>query len=124
VAHYYAIRYTLQSCIVCITVRWTVDGTTKEDPPVFTIHTANLVVHDPHSHWSRTAITYTESSVYVMFKKFLTGPVYVALGNHDSPPEKTDAPHWLPGSLGEQQSWHYRLVEGISLVRCKECDIS
>jgi hypothetical protein len=48
-----------------------------------------------------------------MFKKYLTGPVFAALGNHDSSPENIDAPHSLPGRLGEQFSWNYRHLAGL-----------
>jgi hypothetical protein len=45
-----------------------------------------------------------------MFKTYLNGPVFAALGNHDSNPEAIDSPHNLPGPLGplgQQQSRNY-----------------
>jgi hypothetical protein len=48
-----------------------------------------------------------------MFKEYLTGPVFAALGNHDTSPENINAPYNLPGPLGEQQSWNYEHVAGL-----------
>jgi hypothetical protein len=48
-----------------------------------------------------------------MFKKFLTGPVFPVLGNHDTNPEAIDAPHSLPGNLSMQMSWNYDHVAGL-----------
>lgn len=48
-----------------------------------------------------------------MFKEYIGGPVFAALGNHDSNPEAIDAPHSLPGPLGTQQSWNYDHVAGL-----------
>jgi len=48
-----------------------------------------------------------------MLKSYVTGPVFAALGNHDSNPANIDAPHSLPGPLGEQQSWNYDHVAGL-----------
>lgn len=88
-------------------------GTTEKNPLAFTIYTGDLVAHDPHSDLSRDFITYTETSVYGLFKQFLKSPVYVTLGNHDSSPEAIDAPHKMPGRLSKQQSWNYRHVTGL-----------
>lgn len=79
----------------------------------FTVYTGDLVSHEPQSELSRAYIEYSELSIYGMFKSYLTGPVFAALGNHDSNPEAIDAPHSLPGKLGEQQSWNYDHVAGL-----------
>ncbi|OCK77892.1 hypothetical protein K432DRAFT_427684 [Lepidopterella palustris CBS 459.81] len=79
----------------------------------WTIYTGDLVAHDPQNQLSRAFTEYTETSVYSMFKQYITGPVFAALGNHDSNPANTDAPHTLPGRLGEQQSWHYDSVAAL-----------
>ncbi|KAJ5167820.1 uncharacterized protein N7482_003414 [Penicillium canariense] len=74
----------------------------------WTLYTGDLVSHDHESQMSREYIEYTESSMFHMFKEYLSGPVFVALGNHDSSPENMDSPHTLPGRLGEQSSWNFR----------------
>ncbi|OJD35498.1 ser thr protein phosphatase family protein [Diplodia corticola] len=88
-------------------------GTCKEAPLGWTVYTGDLVSHDPQSQLSRAYVEYTETSVYTMFKKYLTGPVFAALGNHDSNPEAIDSPHRLPGPLGQQQSWNYDHVAAL-----------
>jgi hypothetical protein len=79
----------------------------------FTIYTGDLVAHDPQSSLSRAYTTYAETSVFGMFKSYITGPVFAALGNHDSNPENIDAPHSLPGPLGQQQSWNFDHVASL-----------
>lgn len=82
-------------------------GTSKDQPLAWTVYTGDLVSHDPQSQLSRAYTEYAETSVYGMFKKYITGPVFAALGNHDSNPEAIDSPHNLPGPLSQQQSWNY-----------------
>jgi len=49
--------------------------------------------------------------MYDLFKRTLgSGPVYAALGNHDSYNQAQDAPHALGGALAEQFSWSALLV--------------
>jgi hypothetical protein len=79
----------------------------------WTVYTGDLVSHEPQSELSRAYAEYAETSVYGMLKAYLTGPVFTALGNHDSNPEAIDSPHNLPGPLGEQQSWNYNHVAGL-----------
>jgi len=79
----------------------------------WTLYTGDLVAHDPQNQLSRAFTEYTETSVYSMFKGYITGPVFAALGNHDSNPANINAPHSLPGPLGEQQSWNYDHVSGL-----------
>lgn len=79
----------------------------------WTLYTGDLVSHDPESQMSREYVEYTEASIFHMFKKYLSGPVFAALGNHDSSPENIDSPHSLPGRLGEQLSWNYRHLAGL-----------
>lgn len=78
-----------------------------------TLYTGDLVSHDPQSELSRAYVEYTELSVYSMFKKYITGPVYAALGNHDTNPDNTNSQQNLPGPLGQQQSWNYDHVAGL-----------
>ncbi|TKA22695.1 hypothetical protein B0A50_07788 [Salinomyces thailandicus] len=88
-------------------------GTSKEDPLAWTIYTGDLVSHDPQSQLSRDYVEYAEDSIYGMFKKYLTGPVFPVLGNHDTNPEAIDAPHSMPGNLSMQMSWNYNHVSGL-----------
>ncbi|CAI7606277.1 unnamed protein product [Penicillium glandicola] len=79
----------------------------------WTLYTGDLVSHDPASQISKALTQYTETSIYGMFKRYLSGPVFAALGNHDTSPSNIDSPHNLPGRLGEQQSWNYEHVAGL-----------
>ncbi|TDL28043.1 Metallo-dependent phosphatase [Rickenella mellea] len=80
----------------------------------FALYTGDLVSHDPDNQLSRDYVTYTETVLYDLFRRFLgTGPVYAALGNHDSYNQAQDAPHSLGGTLAEQFSWNYDHVAGL-----------
>lgn len=50
-----------------------------------------------------------------MFKAYIGGPIFIALGNHDSSPENNDAPHAVDdnGPLGQQFSWNYEHVSRL-----------
>lgn len=74
----------------------------------WSLYTGDLVSHDPELQISRDYAEYTETSVFSMFKEYLSGPVFAALGNHDTSPSNIDSPHSLPGRLGEQTSWNYK----------------
>lgn len=50
-----------------------------------------------------------------MFGKYISGPVFPVLGNHDTNPEAIDAPHSLPGPLGMQMSWNFEHVSKLWL---------
>jgi len=74
----------------------------------FTVFTGDLVSHDPDHQLSRDYVMYAETVVYDLFKRMLgSGPVYTALGNHDTYDQAQDAPHSLGGKLGKQFSWNY-----------------
>lgn len=88
-------------------------GTSQSNPLGWTVYTGDLVSHDTQNQLSRLYVEYAETSVYGMFKSYITGPVFAALGNHDSNPEAIDSPHNLPGPLGQQQSWNYDHVAGL-----------
>jgi sphingomyelin phosphodiesterase len=76
---------------------------TKGKGFAFTVYTGDLVSHDPDNQLSRAYVEYTETLLYTLFRKTLgSGPVYAALGNHDSYNQAQDAPHTLPGSLATQ----------------------
>lgn len=55
-------------------------GTSKAKPPAFTIYTGDMVAHDPQNQRSRAYVQYTEVAIWQMFKEYIGGPVYVALG--------------------------------------------
>ncbi|MCJ1314253.1 hypothetical protein MMC25_007933 [Agyrium rufum] len=88
-------------------------GTSEKDPFAWTVYTGDLVAHDTQNQLSRAYTEYHEVAVYGLFKKYITGPVFAVLGNHDSNPEAIDAPHSLPGPLGQQQSWNYNHVAAL-----------
>ncbi|KAJ5103979.1 hypothetical protein N7532_004508 [Penicillium argentinense] len=79
----------------------------------FTLYTGDMASHDPEHQISQRYLEYIETSIFDMFKHYLSGPVFVALGNHDSAPSNIDAAHNLPGRLGQQMSWNYDHVSGL-----------
>ncbi|KAL9058188.1 MAG: hypothetical protein Q9162_001912 [Coniocarpon cinnabarinum] len=86
---------------------------TKDDTLGWTIYTGDLVSHDNQNQLSRQYTEYTETSIYSMLSQLIGGPIFATLGNHDSNPEAIDAPHSLPGDLGNQLSWNYDHVAGL-----------
>ncbi|KAI8981242.1 sphingomyelin phosphodiesterase [Trametes punicea] len=80
----------------------------------FTVYTGDLVSHDSENQLSRDYILYTETVLYDLLKKMLGGgPVYAALGNHDSYNQAQDAPQSLGGQLAQQFSWNYDHVAAL-----------
>ncbi|KAI0660496.1 sphingomyelin phosphodiesterase [Cubamyces menziesii] len=80
----------------------------------FTLYTGDLVSHDSENQLSRDYVLYTETLLYDLLKRMLnTGPVYAALGNHDSYNQAQDAPHSLGGQLASQFSWNYDHVASL-----------
>ncbi|KAI9444617.1 Metallo-dependent phosphatase-like protein [Lactarius indigo] len=66
----------------------------------WTLYTGDLVSHDLENQ--------LKTVVYDLFKRMLgSGPVYAALGNHDSYNQAQDAPHSLGGALAKQFSWYF-----------------
>lgn len=61
-------------------------GTSKDNPLAWTVYTGDLVSHDPQTELSRMYTTYAEDSIFYMFGRYLTGPVFPVLGNHDTNP--------------------------------------
>jgi len=88
-------------------------GTGESNPLGWTVYTGDLVAHDPQTQLSRAFTEYSETAVFGSFKQYITGPVFAALGNHDSNPEAINTPHSFPGRLGEQQSWNFEHVAGL-----------
>lgn len=81
-----------------------------------TFYTGDMVTHVPsQDQLSRAFVEDVEDSVLQMFKAYIGGPIYVALGNHDSSPENNDAPHAIDndGPLGNQFSWNYDHVSKL-----------
>ncbi|KAI0003863.1 Metallo-dependent phosphatase [Russula compacta] len=80
----------------------------------WTVYTGDLVSHDPENELSRDYVTYAETVLYDLFNRSLgSGPVYAALGNHDSYNQAQDAPHSLGGDLADQFSWNYDHVASL-----------
>ncbi|RMD44781.1 hypothetical protein DV735_g345, partial [Chaetothyriales sp. CBS 134920] len=80
----------------------------------WSIYTGDLVSHDEQPSLSRNYTSYAETVIYGLLKKYIhSGPIFPVLGNHDSNPEAIDAPHSLPGKLGQQQSWNYEHVAAL-----------
>ncbi|KAF8481747.1 Metallo-dependent phosphatase [Russula ochroleuca] len=80
----------------------------------WTIYTGDLVSHDSENQLSRDYVMYAETVLYDLFKRTLgSGPVYTALGNHDSYNQAQDAPHSLGGALADQFSWNYDHVASL-----------
>ncbi|KAL7285228.1 hypothetical protein ACG7TL_000322 [Trametes sanguinea] len=78
----------------------------------FTLYTGDLVSHDSENQLDY--VSYTETVMYDLLKRMLgTGPVYAALGNHDTYNQAQDAPHALNGQLAQQFSWNYDHVAGL-----------
>lgn len=91
-------------------------GTSLADPPAMTFYTGDIVTHEPsQSQISQAFVEDVEDSVLQMFKAYIGGPIYAALGNHDSSPENQDVPHAIDGDgpLGEQFSWNYDHVSKL-----------
>ena len=79
----------------------------------WSIYTGDLVSHDPANEIDRRYVEYTEKSLYQMIGDYVKGPVFAALGNHDTNPVAIDAPHSLPGRLATQFSWNYDHVSAL-----------
>ncbi|KAJ5967564.1 hypothetical protein N7501_003812 [Penicillium viridicatum] len=80
-----------------------------DDHLAWTLYTGDLVSHDPASQISMALTQYTETSIYGMFKHYLSGPVFAALGNHDTSPANIDSPHNLPRAreTADEARTHY-----------------
>ena len=79
----------------------------------WSVYTGDLVSHDPANEIDRAYVEYTEKSLYEMITDYVKGPVYAALGNHDTNPVAQDAPSSLPRQLGTQFSWNYDHVSAL-----------
>lgn len=88
-------------------------GTHGNSSVAWTIYTGDLVSHDSQNQLSRAYTEYAEVSVFDLFKEYIGSPVFPVLGNHDTNPEAIDAPHSLPGPLGQQISWNFDHVASL-----------
>jgi len=81
----------------------------------WSIYTGDLVSHDPDNQLSREYITYTETLLYKQMKRWLgSGPMYAALGNHDTYPANLDIPHsGLPKEIEDEFSWNYEHLSAL-----------
>ncbi|OBZ68610.1 Sphingomyelin phosphodiesterase 2 [Grifola frondosa] len=81
----------------------------------FTVYTGDLVSHDSENQLSREYVSYTETVMYDLLKRMLgAGPVYAALGNHDTYNQNYDHvaalwqhEEWLPQAAIELARAHY-----------------
>jgi hypothetical protein len=87
----------------------------------WTIYTGDLASHDPELQMSRAYIEYTETSAFDMFKHYLSGPVFAALGNHDSSPANIDAPQ-IPWAIGRSDELELQAL--VRLVAARGMDQS
>ena len=88
-------------------------GVAANESFAWTVYTGDLVAHDSGVQMSRALVEYTEASVFSMMENYIKGPVFAALGNHDTSPVAIDAAHTLPGPLGQQYSWNYDHVSAL-----------
>ncbi|CAK7242507.1 MAG: hypothetical protein STHCBS139747_004002 [Sporothrix thermara] len=90
-------------------------GTSAEDPLAFMLYTGDLVAHDPVNQLSESYVEYVEASLWQLFKEYIGGPIYCALGNHDTAPDNLDAPQAIDnnGPVGRQFSWNYDHVSSL-----------
>ncbi|KAL2290302.1 hypothetical protein FJTKL_15443 [Diaporthe vaccinii] len=85
-------------------------GTSRDNPPAMTFYTGDMVTHAPsQAQLSQAFVENVEDALLQMFKAYIGGPIYTALGNHDTSPENNDAPHRIDndGPLSKQFSWNY-----------------
>ncbi|KAF2858620.1 Metallo-dependent phosphatase [Piedraia hortae CBS 480.64] len=91
----------------------TLTSTNKSCPLAWSIFTGDLTTHGPEREQFHSLTEYAETSVATMLKSYLTGPVYSALGNHDTDATATDSPHGLPSIPQGQFSWNYNHVSSL-----------
>ncbi|CDS82387.1 related to acid sphingomyelinase [Sporisorium scitamineum] len=73
-----------------------------------TIHTGDMVVHDLAQYISQDLVKYTHQSLYDSIRSLLgRGPVFNAIGNHDSSPSDFASQGALPNGRSDQLSWDW-----------------
>ncbi|KAK3402977.1 Metallo-dependent phosphatase-like protein [Sordaria brevicollis] len=90
-------------------------GTSAKNPPAFTLYTGDMIAHDDEVQASRAYIEASELAIWEMFRAYISGPIYTALGNHDTAPADYETPYAIDnnGTLGQQFSWNYEHVSGL-----------
>ncbi|KAF8340731.1 uncharacterized protein EI90DRAFT_2906259 [Cantharellus anzutake] len=94
---------------------------TKEGGFDFSIYTGDLVSHDEIAEQSRDYTHLSEVLVYELLRQQLnSGPIYVAVGNHDSSPtdqvgptKASDYLNTLDKGLAEQFNYHYEYLSKL-----------
>jgi len=82
-----------------------------------TLFTGDIATHDATYHYSHDLITQAEQSVFDTMKYFLgKGPVFPALGNHDSSPSDAAVSNSLPGG-SEVLAWNYDYFSTLLLQK-------
>jgi hypothetical protein len=90
---YYLFASALQS-IAPLTGTTTTTNSSGQDQFAFSVYTGDLVSHDPQSELSNNYTEYEEVAIYTMLKKYISGPIFPALGNHDTNPGKWQGGHY------------------------------
>ncbi|KAJ9477988.1 putative acid sphingomyelin phosphodiesterase [Pseudozyma hubeiensis] len=73
-----------------------------------TIHTGDTVVHDLAQFISQDLVKYTHQSLFDSIRTMLgKGPVFNAIGNHDSSPSDFASQGALPDGRSDQLSWDW-----------------
>ncbi|UZJ52353.1 hypothetical protein CBS101457_001673 [Exobasidium rhododendri] len=71
------------------------------------LFTGDSVVHDSNWHLSNDLVRYTQQAFFDLAKKYLgSGPVFSAVGNHDTAPSDSSSPHSLPDA-GPRNEFSY-----------------
>lgn len=66
-------------------------------PVDMSLYTGDMVTHDSTYHLSDALVRYTQQAIFDTMKKYLGhGPVFSAIGNHDTAPSDSAAPRALP----------------------------
>lgn len=80
------------------------------DPVDMSLYTGDMVTHDSDWHLSDALIRYTQQAIFDTMKKYLgDGPVFSAIGNHDTAPSDSSSPRSLPDEQTREQfsyDWH------------------
>lgn len=87
-----------------------------------------MVTHDSDWHLSDELVRYTQQAIFDTMKKYLgSGPVFSAVGNHDTAPDDSSTPHSLPDSATRNEfsyDWEnlQRLFEAEGWFTHKEAE--
>ena len=55
-------------------------GTSAKNPPAFSLYTGDLIAHDDEIQASHAYVEASELAIWDMFKAYIGGPIYTALG--------------------------------------------